>query len=240
MGNYTEKSPESYSLTPGGYNLGSVSLADNVSITLGLGMEAVEGADVNVTVGGTLKIIGLPYAYGANKLAWMMGNRDSYFGTYQAATYGISGSVTWGTYTTKVYPPNDMRFLGFPFGTMNIELNELCIAAVEGAIEEVTAASEEAVAAGNKPLAIPQPFDPETQGAYITFIDGNAYKSVLGGKAAIKPSEIRFNNNDLSVHSFKVKESLERVRNIVFTTPPTADAEGNAEGEIGVAPSPSL
>lgn len=240
MGNYTEKSPESYSLTPGGYNLGSVSLADNVSITLGLGMEAVEGADVNVTIGGTLKIIGLPYAYGANKLAWMMGNRDSYYGTYQATTYGTSGSVTWGTYTTKVYPPNDMRFLGFPFGTMNPELNELCVAAVEGAIEVASAASDAAVAAGNKPLAIPEPFDPETQGAYITFIKGDAYKNVSGGKAVIKPAETRFNNTALSVHSVKVKECLERVRNIVFTTPPTADAEGNVVGETGVPPSPLL
>ncbi len=230
MGNYTEKSPESYSLTPGGYNLGSVSLADNVSITLGLGMEAVEGADVNVTIGGTLKIIGLPYAYGANKLAWMMGNRDSYYGTYQATTYGTSGSVTWGTYTTKVYPPNEMRFLGFPFGTMNPELNELCVAAVEGAIE---------VAEG-KGQTPPNPFNPEEQGAYITFIDGDAYKNVVGGKASIKSSETRFNNTDLSVHSVKVKESLESACNIVPTTPPTADAAGNEVGEIGVTPSPLL
>jgi hypothetical protein len=230
MGNYTEVNPTNYTLTPGGYNLGSLYLGDQINITSGYKIEGVEGFEVSFTTPVNMQSYGSIPTYLkalffveaavveiAEEIAFVegflsFGTKGYYFGMYNNTTWGLSQSKIWGHYTTMVYPPSPLSVLGGFFGAWNVELTEICT---------------EAAATGDSPGV----FDPLTQGVYMTLVNGNSYKDLKG--EVIKLTDGSIYKSVTTVEKIK-KFSKKFYDTRIKTLLPDADAEGQEENEEGI------
>lgn len=210
MGNFTEENGN-VKATPGGYNLGSNYMYDHLNTTLGVKVDAVLGFDVSATTVANWKIVGtpvLPY----------FGNTDDYYGMYSASTHGIQSSNTFGSYTTIVNPPtvgNSVLRLGW--GGWDPLLTPICSEAISAKTTE------------EEPLA---PFDPLTQGYYITFIAGNAFKDLQGEKLEMGKNKVEVTTQKASLSTTNKYFFGTKTVSLVVDPPAVAEME---EG-FGVAP----
>lgn len=210
MGNFAEQylnSPQDI----GGYNIGSSYLYDHLNTTLGVKVDVVLGSDIAATIAANWKIVGTP-------VVPYFGNTDDYFGKYSASTHGIQSSTTWGSYTTIVNPPTDGNLafcLGW--GSWDPLLTPIC----EEAISAKTTATE--------PLA---PFDPLTQGCYITFIAGNAFKDLQGAKLEMGKNKVEVMTQKASLSTANKYFFGTKTVSLVVDPPAVAEMQ---EG-FGVAP----